>query len=93
MIMKKKVILLLSTFSLVGALAFALNTYAQNTNTPAPHRAERHPAIHRALVSLREAKAYLEHANHDFGGHRVAAIKAVDEAVQQLELAQKFDKQ
>lgn len=46
-----------------------------------------HPHIHRAIHELNEAKKELTEAAHDFGGHRVEAIKAVDEAKRQLELA------
>jgi hypothetical protein len=53
---------------------------------------ERHPEIHRALHEMREAKKYLEKADHDFGGHRVKAIKDLDRAIHQLELALKYDK-
>jgi hypothetical protein len=53
---------------------------------------ERHPHIHHAIRELREAKKELEKADHDFGGHRVEAIKAIDHAVKQLEEALKFDK-
>jgi hypothetical protein len=53
---------------------------------------EHHPHIHQALRELREAKKELEKANHDFGGHRVDAIKAIDHAHEQLEKALKFDK-
>jgi hypothetical protein len=34
----------------------------------------------------------MEHAAHDFGGHRVEAIKATDEAIRQLQDCLKFDK-
>lgn len=64
--------------------------------TPHPANAaatpEPHPQIHEALASLRRAKEHLEHAAHDFGGHRVEAIRATDEAIRQLELCLKFDK-
>jgi hypothetical protein len=51
----------------------------------------RHPEIHRALESLRSAKAHLEAAAHDYQGHRVEAIKAIDEAIRQLEICMKYD--
>lgn len=54
--------------------------------------AEQHPQIHDAIAALRSAKAHLEHAAHDFGGHRVDAIKATDEAIHQLEICLKYDK-
>jgi hypothetical protein len=57
--------------------------------TPA---AEKHPEIREALGSLRRAKEHMEHAAHDFGGHRVEAIEATNRAIQQLELCLKFDK-
>jgi hypothetical protein len=53
---------------------------------------ERHPHIHAAIRELREARRDLEKADHDFGGHRVAAIKAIDHAIEQLEKALKHDK-
>jgi hypothetical protein len=49
-----------------------------------------HPRIHRALYELREARAELKGAAHDFGGHRKAALKDVDVAITQLEKALKF---
>jgi hypothetical protein len=33
-----------------------------------------------------------EHAAHDFGGHRVEAIRATDEAIHQLEECLKYDR-
>jgi hypothetical protein len=54
--------------------------------------AEPHPQIKEALAALRRAKEHMEHAAHDFGGHRVEAIEATNRAIQQLELCLKFDK-
>ena len=53
---------------------------------------ERHPHIRKAISELRESKKELKKADHDFGGHRVEAIEAVDNAIKQLEIALKFDK-
>jgi hypothetical protein len=53
---------------------------------------EPHPEIREAIASLRRAKEHLEHAAHDFGGHRVEAIKAIDESLHQLQDCLKFDK-
>ena len=53
---------------------------------------ERHPEIHEAIQALRKAKHHLEHADHDFGGHRVEAIQAIDNAIGQLETALQYDK-
>ena len=54
--------------------------------------AERHPEIRAAIASLQRAKDHLQKAAHDFGGHRVDAIAAVDKAIEQLTLALKYDK-
>ncbi|MGA9885219.1 MAG: hypothetical protein WBQ34_16005 [Candidatus Acidiferrales bacterium] len=54
--------------------------------------AQPHPEIRAAMANLREAREHLDHAAHDFGGHRVAAIKSVDEAIHQLQLAMQYAK-
>ncbi len=46
-----------------------------------------HPRIARAIEALRDAREYMEHAPHDFGGHKADAIRATDEAIRQLNFA------
>lgn len=46
-----------------------------------------HPRIAKALAALKDAKAYMEAAPHDFGGHKAAALRASDAAIEQLNLA------
>ena len=80
----------------VGAVTVArVNTAhaqaAQATKAGKGERKEKHPAIHAAINSLERAKKELEAAAHDFGGHRVDAIKAIDEALKQLRLADAYD--
>jgi len=53
---------------------------------------EPHPEINRAIAALEKARWHLEHAAHDFGGHRVEAIGAIDRALDQLRIALKFDR-
>lgn len=69
---------------------------AEATVSPAARselrEAERHPEIRAAIVALERAKGHLQHAAHDFGGHRVEAIAAIDRALEQLRLALDFDK-
>jgi acyl-CoA reductase-like NAD-dependent aldehyde dehydrogenase len=65
----------------------AAQTRARNTQR------ERHPAIRAAIRSLEKAKYDLQHAAHDFGGHRADALQAVDSAINQLRLALQSDKQ
>jgi hypothetical protein len=45
-----------------------------------------------AIPILQKTKVFLEQANHDYHGHRAAAIRDVGAAVQQLKLALKFEK-
>ena len=77
--MKRKTIGILTVMALM--LAF----------TPTSPAFERHPEIHAALVALRDAKVHLEHAAHDFRGHRVDAIRAIDEADRQLRICMEVD--
>jgi hypothetical protein len=66
----------------IGALltASAWTVSAQNERAM-------HPRIAAAIEALKDAKAYMQAAPHDFGGHREAAIKASDAAIRQLNLA------
>jgi hypothetical protein len=59
---------------------------------PASSSAERHPEIREAIASLRHAREHLEHAAHDFGGHKAEAIRATDEAIHQLEICLNYDR-
>jgi len=51
---------------------------------------EFHPRLMRAIEALRDARAYMGEAPHDFGGHKAEAIRATDEAIRQLEIASRF---
>ena len=104
--MKIRVVGFLAAASLIVAFAFLVSTNAApnkaNTPaTPAAHApappatatpAEPHPQIREALGALRRAKEHMEHAAHDFGGHRVEAIEATNKAIEQLEICLKYDK-
>ena len=96
----KNIFTLLPSAALVLALAIpAAAKSGAPSPSPAPKPAaaapvppERHPKIREALSALRASKEDLEHAAHDFGGHRVNAIHAIDEAIHQLEICLKYDK-
>ena len=75
-----------STLTAAGAAGLALVA-----GISAAH-AEPHPEIRAAINALEKAKFDLEHAAHDFGGHRVEAIGAIDRALEQLRLALKYDR-
>ena len=51
-----------------------------------PERAM-HPRIGAAITALRDARAYMAEAPHDFGGHKAAAIRDSRAALVQLRAA------
>lgn len=57
-----------------------VSLYAQNERAM-------HPRIAAAIEALRDARAYMVAAPHDFGGHRVEALRATDDAIKQLNFA------
>lgn len=90
---------------LFGAFVVTGTCYAQTPPPPAaeaPAAAEapvavkaahheHHPEIHKAMRKLRGAKSDLEKASHDYAGHRVAAIKLIDQALEELKAALESD--
>ena len=103
--MKVKSISLLIASIFVLALVFTVGAYAVPNGKAVPAAASRaesaqppaaarepHPEIREAIASLHHAKEHLEHAAHDFGGHRVEAIRATDVAIHQLEECLRYDK-
>ena len=61
-------------------LTMGVSLFAQNERAM-------HPRIAAAITALRDARAYMAEAPHDFGGHKAAAIRASDEAIRQLNFA------
>ena len=49
-----------------------------------------HPRIAAAIDALKDARAYMNEAPHDFGGHKAGAIRACDNAIRQLQLAMAY---
>jgi hypothetical protein len=64
-------------------LSAGVGLYAQNERAM-------HPRIAAAIAALKDARAYMEAAPHDFGGHKAAAIRASDDAIRQLNLAMAY---
>jgi hypothetical protein len=83
--MKKRLFSSLTILAFMLALTFP-------AVAPASAAPERHPEIREALAALHRAKDHLEHAAHDFGGHRVEALRATDEAIHQLQACLEYDK-
>jgi hypothetical protein len=105
--MEIRIVSFLAAASLVLAFALLVSPHAapNKANSPATPAAsalpatpaaatpaEPHPQIREALGALRRAKEHMEHAAHDFGGHRVEAIEATNKAIEQLEICLKYDK-
>jgi len=67
--------IVLGIFLTTGVALFAQNERAM------------HPRIAAAIAALRDARAYMAEAPHDFGGHKEAAVRACDEAIRQLNFA------
>jgi hypothetical protein len=72
---------------------FVILALGATLGATAAYTAEPHPAIHAAQKDLELAKRTLEHADHDFAGHRVKAIQQIDGALVELRLALEADKQ
>jgi hypothetical protein len=53
-------------------------------------RGHHHPLIWKAAMQLRNAKHTLWAAADDFGGHKVAAIMAINRALDELAVADEF---
>jgi hypothetical protein len=97
--MMHRILSLLAWVAVICVLTFVASAPAappahnsQPTAAAASPAPEHHPEIHEAIASLRRAREHLEHAAHDFGGHRVEALKATDEAIHQWEVCLKYDK-
>jgi hypothetical protein len=56
----------------------------------AENEAAKHPRIVAAIKALKDARAYMQAAPDDFGGHKADAIRACDDAIRQLQLALNF---
>ncbi|MGH9735661.1 MAG: hypothetical protein ACRD8A_13855 [Candidatus Acidiferrales bacterium] len=90
----------------VAILVLALTLPAGAPAAPAPHHAlpvataaasnakppaaAPHPEIRDAMEALRQARGNLDHAAHNFGGHRLAAMKHIDEAMHELQTCMKY---
>jgi hypothetical protein len=55
-----------------------------------PFQKDKPAEVDRAEQALRTAKGELEHAGGEWGGHRVQAMKHIDAALHELELAERW---
>ncbi len=59
---------------------------------PGHERNERHPELRQALRQLHTAANSLQHAAHDFGGHREKALDLTQNAIKEVEAALASDR-
>ncbi len=78
----------LSAILLLSTVAIG---FSQGPATP-KRDPERHPHIRAAMRDLRQAANQLEHADHDFGGHRAKALELVKQASGELREALEWAK-
>ncbi len=95
--MKKTVCAILTAGSLTFAMSLPATAQDKDDKMKAEkHEAhekmEKHPEMEAAIRHLREAKNNLEHASHDFGGHRAKALEHVNQALEECNQALSFDK-
>ena len=76
----------ISTFVLAGALGIVISTSTMRTAS-----AEAQPHMQAALSQLQAAKASLEKASADKGGHRVKAIALTQSAIDETKAGIDFD--
>jgi hypothetical protein len=67
--------LMLGIFSIPAAMASTANGNGEDQ-----------PHMQAALEALKQARQHLQEAAHDKGGHRAAALKAVDDAIKHTEM-------
>ena len=92
--MKTKIALIATLLTLGGAVLYTNNIASAQGNPPSAAGTidEQHVLIRRAMHALNLAKTNLQMAKHDFGGHRVAAIKACDQALAECKEAMAYGK-
>jgi hypothetical protein len=71
----------------VMGLALGIGLSVGGATLLAQNEKATHPRIATAINALKDARAYMESAPHDFGGHKAEAIRATDEAIKQLNFA------
>jgi uncharacterized SAM-binding protein YcdF (DUF218 family) len=70
----RKISRLFALTIILGLLSVPITAVASYDDDDQPH-------MQAALEALQQAKHHLEEAKHDKGGHRVAAIKSIDAAI------------
>jgi hypothetical protein len=88
------------TLNLIAATALAVAMMLPTSATASPAGRKAHPTpspqqahleLRNAINALQAAREHLNEASHDFGGHRADALRAINEAMRQLQLCMKYD--
>jgi hypothetical protein len=86
------VVLMLGLMTMTPAISMAQDQGGKQEGGEHRRGKEQHPKIRQAIRALEAAKEDLEDASHDFGGHRVEALEAVNNALKQLKEALEADR-
>lgn len=87
--MRTKLVAACSTLTLlIGLSAYTVVGRAQTAGM-----ARHEPHMSAAIGHLQQAKAELERANRNKGGHRQQAIQLIDQAIQQVQQGEAYDQQ
>ena len=89
----KKSTMFASALAVVLTFGTGIPSHGQTEVAQSSSKHERHPLIRKAIAALHLAANDLEDASHDFCGHRVDALEAVNNAIDQLGLAIGCDSQ
>ena len=100
--MKNRIFATTGLIALIASTS-AFGVLAQSTTPGTPptppaggrrhqNRPERHPELRKAGRELEAALRTLQSAQHDFGGHREAAMDLTSKAIAELKLALQADK-
>jgi len=79
----------------LGALLVIMGAgagYSLHAQTPTQFGAEPHPEIRKAMRALNNAQGFLQHADHDFKGHREKALDLTQQAIKECQAALAADK-
>jgi hypothetical protein len=91
--MKKTIYAALTAGALACAMCMPVASQDKDDKMGEKHeKMEHHPEMEAAKKHLLEAKNNLEHAAHDFGGHRAKALEHVNQALEECNQAMNFDK-
>ena len=86
------VIVVAAVFAWTAAPVLAVSGGQMSAPSAPGQKGEQHPVIRAAIKDLERTKDNLQNkAAQDFGGHRLKAIKAIDEALQELKQALEFE--